>query len=500
MNPRPVPPHAVLELDSSLRRISWGGQAVALSGRWDAAFLHALIAGRCFGPGRAGTAQTLERAMAPFGLRASLTATQWSRIVERVRAALLELDPAGGWARRLSHPPRGKTTGPWWWTLGADEAPPLLLGGDASLPLTRLASGSLTPAVPDSLALASASALDSEAPARLAAEFKLALEAVWKADPKHALDLLAENARWKGESLALSMLRRLRRVEVLQSVGAYGRAARLLDALEAERSDPLLARLFASHIRLARMRVTYAGDPMGSYAALGRELRQALTGRAARATDCGDGMAWAEKLHLLALCERRTLEYDTDVDTGASAAPARLHPMLRAAHAALLLFLLARCHDRAQHVCANLAYAHQKLAPRFGEPHWALAVRWHELSFGMHAAFGGAENSAWEYIYLGEFWLDSPEARAACRRPGRGASWDDHTPDDLAFYDRACRIAAQLGDPRQVAYTLLNRYRFALHAGSGKTRDEALRRVRAHLRAHPELVRLMEGEGYVLPR
>jgi hypothetical protein len=498
MSPRSASPHAVLELDSSLRRISWGGQSVALSGRWDAAFLHALVAGRFFGPGRAGTAHALERAMAPFGLRGALTATQWSRIVERVRAALLVLDPSGGWARRLSHPPRGKTTGPWWWVLGADEVAPVLVGGELTTPIARAAAGSHTPAVPDALALAPS--IDSDAPARLIAELKLALEAMWKADPKHALDLLADHARWKGESTALSMLRRLRRAEVLQSLGAHSRAERLLDSLGSERNDELLTRLFASHVRLARMRVAYASNPVGNYAALRRELRQTLAGRAARATDCGDGMAWAEKLHLLALCERRALEHETEVDAVAEPDPSRLNPMLRAAHAALLLFLLARCYDRAQHVCANLAYAHQKLAPRLGEPHWALAVRWHELSFGMHAAFGGAENSAWEYIYLGEFWLDSPQARAACRRPGRGASWDDHTPDHLAFYDRGCRIAAQLGDPRQIAYTLLNRYRFALHAGPGKTRDEALRRLRAHLRAHPDLVRPLEREGYVLPK
>ncbi len=481
-----------------MRRLSYGGRSVPLTGRWDAAFLHALVAGRYFSPRRPGTAHALERGMATFGLRSALTATQWSRIVERVRAALLQLDPGGGLARRLGHPPRGKTTGPWWWVLRDGEPPPVLVGDDLPATTARAEATGPVSATPVSLVLATQ--IDDETPAHLAAQFKLALEAMWKADPKHALDLLADASRWKGESTAFSMLRRLRRAEVLQSIGAHGRAARVLEAVAGEQSDPLLVRLFGSHIRLARMRVVYASDPVGHYAGLRRELHQTLVGRPDRAGDGGDAMAWAEKLHLLALCERRALEQAFGEETCDRFNAANLHPMLRAAHAALLLFLLVRCYDKAQHVCANLAYAHQRLAPHLGEPHWVLAVRWHELSFGMHAAFGGAENSAWEYIYLGEFWLDSPQARAACRRPGRGASWDDHTPEHLAFYDRGCRIAAQLGNPRQIAYTLLNRYRFALHAGPGKTRDEALRRLRAHLRAHPELVRLLEREGYVLPK
>jgi len=498
MSSRPVALDSPFELDSTLRRLSCGGRSVALTGRWDVAFLHALVAGGHFGPGRSGSARTLEQGMATFGLHSPLTATQWSRIVERVRAALLQLDPGGGLARRLGHPPRGKTTGPWWWVLRDGEAPPVLAGDDLPATTAQAESPGLATATPEALALATP--IDDETPARLANEFKLVLEAMWKADPKYALDLLADASRWKGESAALSKLRRLRRAEVLQSIGAHGRAARLLETLAGERSDPLLARLFASHIRLARMRVAYASDPMGHYVGLRRELHRTLAGRPDRAGDCGDAMAWAEKLHLLALCERRVLEQEFGHEAADPLGTPQLHAMLRAAHAALLLFLLVRCYDKAQHVCANLAYAHQRLAPRLGEPHWALAIRWHELSFGMHAAFGGAESSAWEYIYLGEFWLGSPQARAACRRPGRGASWDDHTPDHLAFYDRACRIAAQLGDPRQVAYTLLNRYRFALDAGPGKVRDEALRHLRSHLRAHPELVRLLESEGYVLPK
>lgn len=500
MTAPPPTPQPALRLDSALRRLSLGGRSVELRGRWDTAFLQALIEGRHFTRGRAATPAMLEPALQAFGLRGALGSTQWSRIVERLRAALLRLQPEGHWARRLSHPARGKTTGPWWLELLPGDGEPVLESG-AGPTATSVPEGRSV--VPPPLALCSAPPGDpdtdgvraSATAVHVVAEFKLALEAIWKADPQHALALLAEGPHWKGESDALAMLRRLRRAEVLSATGAHGRATRALLRVQSGCSDPLLERLFAGPLRLARMRVLYAADPLASFHGLRRELGARLPVMAEHAERAPDTMLWAEKLHLLALCERRVFEDE------AGAVPMHaVDTMLRAAHAALLLFLLARCYDRAQHVCANLAYMHQKLARRLGAPHWALAVRWHEVSFGLHASFGGAESSAWEIIYLGELWLDSPEARAACAVPGRGATWEDRTPDRLSFYDHGVAVARQLCDPRQIAYTLLNRYRFALHTRARKARDESVVMLRAHWGAHPDMRALLLREGYMLPR
>ena len=239
--------------------------------------------------------------------------------------------------------------------------------------------------------------------------------------------------------------------------------------------------------------------PAALPSALQVELRRSLA-QPAPTLALADSSDWAEQFHLLALCERRVLQHEMPWQTRPQDGALHATPLLRAAHAALLLFLLVRNYDKTQHVCANLAYAHQKLAPDLGEPHWQMAVRWHALSFGLHASFGGVESSAWEYIYLGELWLDSPQAREACRTPGLDASWGDDTPAQLSFYDRACRIAEQIGEPRQMAYTLLNRQRFATQLRAPRARDDSLRRLRKLLQAHPELERLLLRENYSLPR
>lgn len=466
-------------------------QRQVLSGRWDLVFLYCLLQGQHFSAQRGASAETLQQAMARHGLGKTLAPTQWGRILGRLRAALHDLAPALGLDHRLCHTHRGKTTGPWWWQ------------GDGLLDLVCSPQAQATTPVntsPVDPALGLARRLDGTDALRLANRFKLAMESLWKADPLQAAAVLADSDAWQGESDALRALRLVRHAEVQGSMRAYADATQLLDRAQARLAGTTLQALLEPGISTTRLRLAYAADPVGRHTDVGQTLRRALTAGAGTQPGAVDAVQLAEQCHLLSLCERRALEDDHVFDSAAPDHDQALAPMLHSAHAALYLHFVTRNYDRAQHVCANLAYAHQRLALHLGPAHARLAVGWHTLSFALHASFGGAESSAWEYIFLGELWLGSADARAELAKQSLQVHWEDLHPGELAFYDRACRVADQVQDPRQQAYALLNRYRFALARGLAAVRGDALRHLDTLLAAQPALRAMLASEGYSMPQ
>ena len=377
-----------LIVDAHRQRIEFDGRAVTTNGRWDAAFLHCLAAGRHGSPNRAASVDVVQRALVSFGSRRPLAAAQWGRIIDRLRAALRQLDPTLTLEKRLCHAPRGKTGGPWWWHAGTDLALDCVVV--EAPPEDEVGSAHSLAALDPGIALAQRpGGFDT---LRLASRFKQAMEAWWKALPEHACELLADGPPWAAESDTLRALRQLRLAELHTGLGQFDAAVALLQSLSDQASPPAV---LAPHIAVARWRLAYAQDPLAQHARVGDGLRDALSAYGQRGSPTLDATAWAEHCHLLALCERRTLEHDLPLAQGEDDLSARLEPLLRSAHAALLLFLVVRNYERAQHVCANLAYAHQKLAGWLRGEHWALAVEWHALSFALQASFGGAESSAW---------------------------------------------------------------------------------------------------------
>ena len=493
--------HAVsVDLERSL--VHYGGGSMRLRGARDAAFLHALARGGHTTPQSAITAAQMAQLLKAAGLRAPKDGTQWARILERVCGALDELDPSLALSAHLRHPVRAKTTGPWWWEPAcaghvAELAP--AVGAGPAMPRTA-GSAAARSVVPASLGL-SVDPLDTSAPALLQ-RLKLGLEAHWKADLVYAAEVLADDAGWAGETPALALLRRWRLAEVQMAVGRHADAEATLAQCMRACSSAELQQLFVSHLRMSSQRLAYARHPVQVHAALLRRLRAEVD---RVATPGQDAMLAGERLHLMMLCARRAVEEAAQAGTP----PARRLPMLRtlfiAGHAAIVHFLVARNPDRAQHVCANLAYAHQRLSVlgdssgSGGLDHTLLALRWHRLSFGLHASFGGAENSAWEYIYLGELWLNSPQARTACRQSWDDGSWNDISPATPAFYAQGCRVARLIGEPRQLAYTLINQARFLKEHQSWGPSEAAWTELRQLLRAHPDVRRVLASEGYDMP-
>lgn len=480
-----------LVVNMLVQQIHWKGQVQEVRSQWALGFLYTLISHGHHDAHTAASASRMQEVLHTYGLTRALRPVEWSRIVHRLSNALNALDPSGTLSSRLQHWPRGKTVGPWWFqvdkglTVRCVEPRLPLQQSQGAAVVGTLASESLSMAV-DPL---------GQSALNLTRRFKEAMEAHWKALPSYAAELLDDHAAWTGESDALRALRRLRRAEILHGNGEMASATRVIEQLDGELTQADVRALISPHLDVLRLRMRYSSDPVGQHAQVGRAARQALSPRVLIPGSRLDAAVMAEHFHLLLLCERRWLEQHPIRDAGD---PHRI-ALLHSAHSALLLYFLARNLERAQHVCANLAYAHQKLAGQRPDDHVALAIGWHELSFGMHTSFSGAEGSAWEYIYVGELWLDQPEARRIWSNLNHDGIWCDTTPAQVTFYNMACQIADQLNDPRQQAYTRLNRYRYALQQRDLELAAEALTSLESHLNQHLHIVKLLIDEGYQLP-
>lgn len=477
-----------LSVDLSTGVIELGDVQYRLRGRWDRFFL-ACLAEDASGFGI--DAARLQVGLSAQGLVRALAPIQLSRLLDRVGDALQFLSAELPVRLAIQHPSRSRTRGPW-----------RIEGGLVAIQVLGRQAPVLQPFVSPAevFSLTEAARNDSELPFSLALRMKRAVEAFWNADIDRAIGWLADDASWAGESAALCSLRRLRLAEFLVSRGDYAQAQRILDALADSTLPDLVRRLLQPHLNIAQLRLRYAADPLANHGRIGARIGRALADPSTALWQAPDSAALAEHLHLQALCQRRRLEAD-DRPAHHPSSRAQCQAMLQSFHAAFLLCLVARDHERAQHVCANLAYAHQRLFKRdpAAESDVHRALEWHGLSFALHTCFGGSENSAWEYIFLGELWLESSVARDAVRGDRLRLLWHDRAPDTLAFYEAACEVARQTADPRQIGYTLNNRSRFLQHTRDAAGLRKALPEARRWFEANPAVLQLLQAEGYVVP-
>lgn len=460
---------------------------LSVRGRFDLAFLAVLATGGHHSARLGASRSIVIAGIQAMGLPAqALTAKSWHRILDRLGEALRALHPAEQ-LPVVRHPTRGKTTGPWWLAmpdgLAVEVHPPLL-------PANPAAQAGGPPRL--------AQRLLNDDTVRLTGALKRAMELAWNGLLVDAVTAFADDATWHGESAELRSLRLLRSAEIEITLGRHLAARERLALAAAAVYGKAGEELLRPHLQTVLLRCDYAQSPQQHFGKVAQALRPLAQAWFIAPSEV-DAVALGDRLNLLCLCERRAVEAgpgDTN-DDGAKACMARL---LEAAHGALFCFLLVQNHEKAQYVCANLAYAHQRIAAKGSPADWRLAVEWHALSFGFSEGFQQSEDSSWEFIYLGELWLASAEARAAFHRAELRAAWRNHDPSTLDFYAAACTLADSLNDPRQQAYAWLNRFRFAEHVRLERERDAAWGVLAAHLALHPAIRQLILAEGYRLPR
>lgn len=454
--------------------------------RWEATALEALIEGQHFDATSACPLPVLQAVLAAAGQERPLNRKQISRLWEGLAAMFGEAHRLPALSRRLGHPPRGRTVGPWWWARQPGDTVQVSRSTD------RRVASLEQPAV----------ARPQASPEQFAALCQLLMvcQALWiDGRLAEASQLLGDDSAWRAASTETQAFRNLRLAEVHLQRREFDAVARDLVTI-----DSLLVRSVAARVyllgstTLLRQRLAYAQSPTTNYPTISSALATVL----ARAPGVGhpevDRLTRGLALNLAALCERRQLEAAVARHDDA-AANRYLASALRYSSAALFGFITSELYERAQNLCSNVAYLLQR-AVELGLPvRPETPLEWYAVAQICQNRFDLADNNVWECVFLGDFWLRVPAARAAFAAMAPRVAWSGRRPDRLDFYQHGWRRAWEIGEPRQQAHTALNLWTYAREFGPVTAARTACDDLRTVLARHPDVRRILLDEGYHLP-
>lgn len=236
-----------------------------------------------------------------------------------------------------------------------------------------------------------------------------------------------------------------------------------------------------AHARLWQM----AGEPSP---VMGIDLRTA--------PDWHNLRALLARRHLLGMAdEQGGREADTDLRN------LHRHALLHL-ETAIYCALALRDWEKLQAFVANVAFHLQCVMP-LGLSSTGQVLAWYTLMMNYAEKFDAGKDSAWEYIFLGKFWLDHEEELLHLRlqSPAAGDPFfiiQNLHPAHEDFYLHAIERLHHCGDPRQVAIAWINYLRFAKKHLGKKIQFAAEKNLCGLLFATPPLKKQLEAEGYGL--
>ncbi len=473
-----------IQIDVAGNRLLIDGHVAQGRRRWEAAALGLLLQGAHHCAQRACAGPALQAWLSERGQRNMLNRKQLSRLFDALAGLFDEAGRAPQFAARFGHAPRGRTVGPWWWSVHAGDT--VRFAEEPAPHRLRAALPCLTDD-PD--------AMNS---ARLCKQLLICQAHLTEGECRNAIDGLSDLHAWRGASDELTAWRLLRLAEARVALREFAHARAALDRLDTLLAASVVARShFSGAALMLGHRLTYAETPLHSYAAIAEALAPMLSAPPGDTLLEVDGYARGAALNLAALCERRWLEEHAGTAPRAET-QARSALAMRYACAALFSYAINYQYEYVQKTCSNLAYFTQTCHRLGLDVAPALAFAWYALAQAWQDRFELPDNSVWECIFLGDFWLYQPAARGVFASHSLRSDWEGRRPDTLAFYVHAARRARELGDPRQLGHCALNLYHFTRLHGM---RDEmlaahaALRRVLAD---YPDIEALLLAEGYSL--
>jgi hypothetical protein len=250
-------------------------------------------------------------------------------------------------------------------------------------------------------------------------------------------------------------------------------------------------------IRLLEHRMAYSQAPTRNYGNIAAALASIVSQGPGTCHPEVDRFTRGMALNLAALCERRWLEEHA---CHSQEAERRLHcdAALRYWFAALFGFLTTGQHEHVQHMCANVGYLLQRLYEQESGIQPEQALEWYGLAQAWQNRFELPDNTVWEYIFLGDFWLYRPAVRPVFNNMALRIGWNGKRPDTLEFYEHAAARALEIGEPRQMAHTSLNLFHFAREHHFAAIAEDARLTLRGVLDSHPDVRSLLAAEGYSL--
>jgi len=474
-----------LSLDRTLNQFVIDGTPAQGSRRWECLVLATLIQGQHRTATTACGAAVLNSTLAEHGQKVPLTRKQWSLVWKSIDGMFTAAGRPQALALRLQHAPRKATVGPWWWQTQPGDA--IKLTGVAALsrdfPLPGLSIDS-----------------NAESEAAICARLLFGQSFISEGQLDNALGALSDEQAWRWSTPELHALIQLRKVEVHALKRDFPAARDCLQIAEQLICQAEVAEVYLGPtLTLLRHRIDYAEDATVAHqrilAALSPQVRMP-PGTGLREADARTrGLMF----NLLALCERRWIEQHASRQPQTQLL-AHAKAAMQLWSAALFCFFSSNQHEHVQNMCANIGYLHQRLCDLgvVGSP--ADALDWYALAQAWHNRFDLPDNSVWEYIFIGDFWLGRQDVRDLMQEPDALGTWAGRHPGTLHFYEFSLQRAEEIGDPRQTAHAALNMWRFCRAGGSFASIRDAKAKLESVLDTYPGLRELLVAEGYSPPR
>lgn len=502
-----------LTLDLSTNRIQYGGKSHSFKRRYEAAFLACLEESGAQSATTAVAAATIQRVLAGLGQTQPLNRKQFQRLLDGIEAGLVAVglnEPSA----KIESPNLNRTIGPWWWPARA------LLRVD--VPQRNQILQALAP--PDPVGDHGAPKYHLAKDGTLASTRRIvwllfyADAHAWDGAFAEVVDIIEDNPIWKLASPDAAVLLHLRLAKAHKTLRDFKSARHHFDkARTLTNASATLRVLHAAQIDHHAERQRYNQSPVEA----AQLVRTALTGHIAQllsgAKQAVNPWLLGSSYNLRGLTLRRAIEA-LPADAAVKDATPLVTACLNDFISALYCVLCTRDLETTQNIASNIAYAIQQIALRG----WLPAGKgksaksgeevfdWYRIAFAWHTKFLLADNTAWEYIFLGEYWLRAKAERAnfladsALREPDEKLDtyrpiWQGKLPNQLAFYEFALARADQIGDPRQIVFAALNQCRFCEEFGHRVARGRAIKAIESACRKDANIRTVVEAEGYVFP-
>jgi tetratricopeptide (TPR) repeat protein len=479
------------EKQNNIVRVSHGKSGkqseIQFTRRWEALFLELLMhRGKSLKNPSLSYEDFMDEA-AKAGQSTNLNRAQMARILDSLYGGFDSIN-AGYWFRgQFQFPPRKRTVGPWTWKEAAAFERRKSDHRSVSIAPNVKFNTRHVPRL--------TTKNDSAAIRALLEDFLVVDTCAFDGDFLEAASHI-EHLKWKHASLTAQALVHVRRVRMLTLAGALDDATLAIKSLSNNYSKlpPVQSKWLIEHIQTLTLRIEYARNPVSSSPHIINALLQMQFDQ----NQVADPLLAGARANLLSLTYRREMERHGQARHPAIAKKFFARS-LNALSTAITCYLSAMAYEDVQRCCVNSAYLYQKAFNLKLTSSVDETLGWYQAAFAWNNKFNLSENSAWEYIMLGELYLDETKVR---ERLGTGKVrllWHGKSPQSAEFYSDAVNVAKRLGDPLQYLHTVLNALRFNTAFGSKDIAAKNLRQFRLLAKQHPEQVETLKTEGYTLP-
>lgn len=474
-----------LTLDVAANRLIIHGRVFEGRRRWEAVVLAVLIAGNHRCAVSACSADKLDAQLARSGQAHPLTRKQWGLIWQSIRGMFDAADLPQALSSRLFHLPRNATVGPWWWSVQSGD---------------RVAVEGVLQAVSELVLPQLTASSSAAATAALCRQMLVCQSLISEGQLNAAHNALVDKCAWVSASPELHALRLIRLVEVHSLRRAFQEAEQAIAQARLILATSQVATFqLDGYLKMAQQRMAYIRDPIGAYNEVLSVLYVQIYHPERFRSSGVDNHIRGQALNLAALCERRWIEQHAQ-----SAAKQLLDAHAQRAmsywSAALFGFLACSQHVQAHNICSNIAYMFQRMCELKIQSSPDHALTWYALSQAWHNRFDLPDDTIWEYIFIGDFWLARQDVRQLLRDECDRFGWAGQHPAQIEFYSYAMRRAQEIGDPRQLAHAALNFWRYGQLTGCKAESSLGLEQLEAVLAEHEDLREILYMEGYVLPK